>query len=298
MNLSVCTISFRHHLTSLEEIADWASESGFQGIELWGVHAKNLAGSPQYDAQWIRSKRLTVPMLSDYLPLHGDPQLAREKGLQLCRLCQHWGARKLRTFAGDKPSREVSSDERKTWATRLRELSEIAAYHGVSLVVETHPNTLADTQSSTLQLLEEVSHSALRLNLDVIHVWEGGADPLESLRLFEPFVAHMHLKNISRRELLPVFAPNNVYAPAGNRVGMVGLFNGAYDFTRFLRFVLMESRLSWDNLDASLEWFGSDVFGTLRHDRKQLNQLEADVLGRARLLREPSSGSPRATASR
>lgn len=298
MNLSVCTISFRHHLISLDAIADWATEHDFQGIELWGVHAKNLATFPQYDAHWIRSKCLSVTMLSDYLPLQGDRHLAREKALQLCRLCQHWGARKLRTFAGDKPSQNVSPEERGAWITRLRELCDIAATHGVSLVVETHPDTLADTQASTLQLLEEVSHSALRLNLDVIHVWEGGADPLEALRLFEPFVAHMHLKNITHRELLSVFAPNNVYAPAGSRAGMVSLFDGAYDFKRFLRFVLVESRLSWDSLDASLEWFGSDVTGTLLHDRKQLEQLETELVGRVRRPREPSLGSPRATAAR
>lgn len=298
MNLSVCTISFRHHLISLEEIARWAAMHDFQGIELWGVHAKNLSHWPEYDGQWIRSRNMSVPMLSDYLPLQGDRQFARDKAVQLCELCQHWGARKLRTFAGDKASADVTIEERRTWVVRLRELCDIAAAHGVLLVVETHPNTLADTHGSTLQLLEEVSHPALRLNLDVIHVWEAGTEPVEALRRLEPFVAHMHWKNITRRDLLPVFAPGNVYAPAGSRVGMVELFGGAYDFRRFLRFVMTESNLNSDSLDASLEWFGGDVFATLQGDRAQLRQFEAETLGRVRSAREHTPDWRSAAASR
>jgi 3-dehydroshikimate dehydratase len=276
VNLSLCTISFRHQLISLEQIAQWAARHRFQGIELWGVHAKNLADRPEYDIDWLRSKQLFVPMVSDYLPLHGDRKPALDKATQLCRLTQLWGAHKLRTFAGDRASSEISPEERRAWVARMRELCEVADAHGIYLVVETHPNSLADTPASTLQLLEEVDHPALRLNFDVIHVWEAGADPFAVLRELEPFVVHMHLKNIAARELLSVFAPANVYAPAGNRAGMVQLFDGAFDFRRFLRFVMTDSQLSWESLDASLEWFGADVLSTLAHDCHQLRQLESE----------------------
>ncbi|TIL53510.1 MAG: sugar phosphate isomerase/epimerase, partial [Mesorhizobium sp.] len=42
MRLSLCTITFRHHLLSLEDIARWAEANDFQGIELWGAHARNM----------------------------------------------------------------------------------------------------------------------------------------------------------------------------------------------------------------------------------------------------------------
>ena len=45
MNLSVCTITFRHQLISIAEIAKWSVANGFQGIELWGAHATNLGKS-------------------------------------------------------------------------------------------------------------------------------------------------------------------------------------------------------------------------------------------------------------
>ncbi len=69
MKLSICTISFRHYLHSIDQLADFAKAQGFQGIELWGVHAKNLADDLHYGADWLRSFGLETSMLSDYLPL-------------------------------------------------------------------------------------------------------------------------------------------------------------------------------------------------------------------------------------
>lgn len=286
MNLSVCTISFRHHLISLEQLARWAKAHQFQGIELWGVHAKNLGERPEHGIAWLRANGLRVSMLSDYLPLGGDRQRAIDKAESLCRLARVWNTEKVRTFAGDVASASVSREERAAWVVRLRELCEVAAAHGLLLVVETHPNTLADTRESTLRLLSEVYHPALRLNFDVIHVWESGVDPLRSFRELEPHIAHVHLKNVSAREALSVFSPANVYAPAGDRSGMVRLFEGAYDFEHFLRALMSEHPRRWRELDASLEWFGPDALPTLSHDLLELLRLETEVVLRASTERQ------------
>ena len=42
-------------------------------------------------------------------------------------------------------------------------------------MLETHPNTLTDTLPSTIELLEEVNHPNLKINLDFLHIWESGA---------------------------------------------------------------------------------------------------------------------------
>jgi 3-dehydroshikimate dehydratase len=41
---------------------------------------------------------------------------------------------------------------------------------------------------------------------------------------------------------------------------------------------MKESSIPWQNMDASLEWFGHDVFSTLDNDRKALAKLESDFL--------------------
>ena len=278
MKYSVCTISFRHQLISLERIANWAKAHQFDAIELWGVHAKNLRQSPDFTLESLVEKGLSVSMVSDYLPLDGDLNVALESAKSLCTITRSWGAKKLRTFSGNKPSAGMSVAERAACTKRLREYCKIAEDYGVYLIVETHPNTLADTLASTLQLIEEVNHPALRINFDVIHVWEMGSDPVFALNQLAPLIEHMHFKNITQRNLLNVFNPGNVYAPAGSREGMTPLFNGEYDFKQFLAYLMKESGVPWQNMDASLEWFGPDVFTTLDNDRKELAKLESHFI--------------------
>ncbi len=285
MNLCVCTISFRHQLISLEQVASFASHHGFQGIELWGVHARNLAESPGMDLALLRSHGLRVPMVSDYLPLEGRREVALEKAVKLCRVAQVWGAQKVRTFAGNLPSAAVSVAQRQDSVMRLRELCAVAEDHGMRLVVETHPGTLADRRDSIVRLAEEIDHPAFGFNFDVLHVWEGGADPVEVWRLIEPLIAHVHLKNVSARETLSVFSPPNVYAPSGERRGMVPLFAGSFDYRRFLKFAC--SRPLWAHIDASLEWFGLDALATLGRDSRELRTFEARHLAKQPRREDP-----------
>ena len=268
MRLAVCTISFRHHVISLTEVASFAQAERFHGIELWGAHAKNLADQPEYGAAWLRRYGLYVPMLSDYLPLEAPAVELWRKLDSLSGLARHWGARKLRTFAGRRSSAEASRDDRAHVAARLREACQRLADQDQLLLVETHPSTLADTAESTLRLLAEVNHPTLRVNFDVLHLWEGGDDPAAALARLKPYVSHYHLKNVSSRQQLDVFAPENVYAAAGSRAGMVPLFAGAFDYDAFLAGLASDPRL-----EASLEWFGDDVMSTLSHDRHAIEQL-------------------------
>ncbi len=270
MKLNVCTISFRHQLISLKQIALWAKSNDFKGIELWGVHAANMGDDLECDLSWLKSQDLNVPMISDYLILDGNHQVAVEKAKSLARLCHYWGASKLRTFAGSKASKDVTKQQRQDWVKRLQSLCSVVQDFGLYLVIETHPNSLADSLESTLQLIGEVNHPALRINFDVIHVWESGADPIRALNTLSPFIEHIHLKNISHRSLLGVFNPGNVYAPAGGREGMVNLFEGEYDFPKFLDALKSNRGSQWGSLDASLEWFGPSVIHTLEHDKQQL----------------------------
>lgn len=261
MKLSVCTISFRHHLISIEQVARWAHLHGFQGIELWGPHARNLLREPGYGAEWLSAYGLEVSMLSDYLPLDGSLSELRAKVSSLSELASRWGARKLRTFAGKVGSSGVAREQRRCIAERLRTACDLLPASNLVLLVETHPQTLADTTASTLSLLAEVDHPRLRVNFDVLHLWEAGDDPDTALSALRKHVSHYHLKNIRDRAELDVFSPGNVYSPAGSRRGMVPLHAGALDYRAFLANLADDERA-----EASLEWFGDDVEQTLRED--------------------------------
>ncbi|MBM7704552.1 sugar phosphate isomerase/epimerase family protein [Metabacillus iocasae] len=272
MNLSICTISFRHHLHSIDHLADWAQSNGFTGIELWGIHAKHLADEPSYNAQWLQSYGLQVSMLSDYFPLEASSLELTNAVQTLSSLGHRWGTKKLRTFAGQKASAATSKEERAYLVKQLRLVCELIHEQGQYVLVETHPNTLTDTLPSTLQLLEEVNHPALRVNFDVLHMWESGADPIEAFQVLQPFISHFHFKNITSRDQLNVFAPQNVYAAAGSREGMVPLFEGAVDYHSFLSIVA-----PLIDVDASLEWFGPNVKEVLASDCKKTTELVREL---------------------
>ncbi|QPQ31268.1 sugar phosphate isomerase/epimerase family protein [Lysinibacillus sp. JNUCC 51] len=267
MKLSICTISFRHHLHSIDQLAQFAKTQGFQGIELWGVHAKNLADELHYGADWLSSYGLETSMLSDYLPLEAPVSVMMAETERLSSLARRWGTNKIRTFVGKKGSLDTSSKEREELIFRLRMLCDYLESKGQYLLVETHPNTLTDNLPSTMQLLEETNHSSLRVNFDVLHIWESGMDPIVAVKQLRPYISHFHFKNIASRSQLGVFAPNNVYAAAGSREGMVPLFEGAVDYNEFLAEVG-----STVEVDASLEWFGSNVKSILANDVQEVKK--------------------------
>ncbi|UZM97778.1 sugar phosphate isomerase/epimerase family protein [Lysinibacillus sphaericus] len=271
MKLSICTISFRHYLHSIDQLADFAKAQGFQGIELWGVHAKNLADDLHYGADWLRSFGLETSMLSDYLPLDAPISEMMAETERLSTLAERWGTNKIRTFVGKKGSSDTSKKEREELTFRLELLCDYLESKGQYLLVETHPNTLTDNLPSTMQLLEETNHPRLRVNFDVLHVWESGINPIIAMEQLRAYILHFHFKNIASRTQLDVFAPHNVYAASGSREGMVPLFEGVIDYGEFLAEV--DSTME---INASLEWFGSNVKSVLTkdiHDVKKALQL-------------------------
>ncbi len=284
MHLSLCSISFRHHLISLPELADWAAAHGFQGIELWGAHARSLVDQPQLNAFWLNSLNLSVPMISDYLPMDTHDAEARQYCASLCKLARHWGAKKIRTFAGKCASRSITPEQYQVLVTRLRFYCDIVAEHELELLIETHPNTSADTTAATRKLLDDVDHPALKINFDVLHIWEAGDDPVSAWYELAPSIHHMHLKNISAREFLPVFEPANIYAAAGDRTGIVPTFEGAFDCAGFLT-ALPSDWLHY----ASLEWFGAHPKEILQKDCAQLFRLEQNQTHRPPVWKNAAS---------
>jgi 3-dehydroshikimate dehydratase len=280
IELALCTISFRHHLISLPDIASWASHNGFQALELWGIHALNLSDQPQFNAQWLAAFNLRVVMISDYLPMEGDERLALQKMRTLCRLAKRWGAAKIRTFAGKTASAATDAAALANLVRRLRRYSGLAAEQGLELLVETHPNTYADNTVATHKLLDQVQHSALKVNFDVLHIWEAGEDPVASWHSLAPHISHLHLKNIRHKRHLTVFAPHNVYAAAGSREGMVPLFEGACDYARFIQQLPGEI---WHS--ASLEWFGGFVKKVVKNDNRLIRELSSCHTGSQSLAR-------------
>ncbi|HDR4456815.1 sugar phosphate isomerase/epimerase family protein [Bacillus cereus] len=278
MKYSLCTISFRHQLISFTDIVQFAYENGFEGIELWGTHAQNLymqeRETTERELNFLKDKNLEITMISDYLDisLSADFEKTIEKSEQLVVLANWFNTNKIRTFAGQKGSEDFSEQERKEYVKRIHKICDVFAQHNMYVLLETHPNTLTDTLPATIELLEEVNHPNLKINLDFLHIWESGADPIDSFHQLKPWTLHYHFKNISSANYLHVFEPNNVYAAAGIRIGMVPLFEGIVNYDE----IIQEVRDT--NLFASLEWFGHNSKEILKEEMKVLINRNLEVV--------------------
>ncbi|PEB57183.1 3-dehydroshikimate dehydratase [Bacillus cereus] len=278
MKYSLCTISFRHQLISFTDIVQFAYENGFEGIELWGTHAQNLymqeREKTERELNFLKDKNLEITMISDYLDisLSADFEKTIEKSEQLVVLANWFNTNKIRTFAGQKGSEDFSEQERKEYVKRIHKICDVFAQHNMYVLLETHPNTLTDTLPATIELLEEVNHPNLKINLDFLHIWESGADPIDSFHRLKPWTLHYHFKNISSANYLHVFEPNNVYAAAGSRIGMVPLFEGIVNYDE----IIQEVRDT--NLFASLEWFGHNSKEILKEEIKVLINRNLEVV--------------------
>lgn len=272
MKVALCTISYRHHLRSFDDLLSYALTEQFDAVDIWGVHAKHLQDD---EVLRLREHPIEVSMLSHYLSFDAPLSVLLEQTKALSRLGQRIGTRRIRIFAGHKASQKLTEAERARLVYQLSGVCKVLDQAKQLVLLEIHPNTAADTIESTERLLHEVNHPACRVNFDVLHVVESGADPVAAYRQLEPVIEHLHLKTIARADQFDVFEPANVYAASGSRDGMVPLFDGIVDYDRF--FEELKSVLATKT--ASLEWFGENPDERLATDGRLVRQcLERPVL--------------------
>lgn len=245
MRIHACSVAFRHSSPTAAGLAAYTRQYGFDGIEIWAPHARDMA-----DDWAALPERPDVAMLSGYLPL-GTADFDASAARGLVDLTTRWKAPKLRLFAGQMGWDQANAADRASISRDLRLVADMAQDQGLRVAIETHPGTLADSLTATCDLMQMLDHPAIGLNFDVLHVWEGGTDPLAALEPLAPYLCHVHLKNVTMRERLTVFAPGNVHDADGDRTGMCPLFEGVLDYGRIMPALPQQ-------LDMSLEWFGPD----------------------------------------
>jgi len=79
---------------------------------------------------------------------------------------------------------------------RLRRAGDIAADHGVTIVLETHPDLITNADVA-LETMRGVDHRHVRVNFDTanIYFYNHDVDAVAELRKIVPYVAAVHLKD-------------------------------------------------------------------------------------------------------
>ncbi len=183
--------------TPLVDFVDKLADVGADGIELWGRHLENL-GEAEVEALAgaIKASSQKVEMLAPYWDFSSSDE-AVEKSLgdahEYLRIKDIFNCNRIRVFTGAPASAEATEQN---WQRALKGMNELARMYdgtGVTFVVETHGDQLADTPESCRRLMEELDEPSVRLNYQQM----GGA-PSDELDLIYPWVSHVHVSRTSR----------------------------------------------------------------------------------------------------
>ena len=85
----------------------------------------------------------------------------------------------------------------------LKELSSMAADHGVTLCVKAHVGAAMHDTPSTLRVLEAVDGASFGLDMDPSHIYRGGKDPVAALRQVIGRIRHVHVRDCKGRQRNP-----------------------------------------------------------------------------------------------
>jgi sugar phosphate isomerase/epimerase len=209
---------------SLEQVARWAHESGFEALEIacWpasGGEARRYAGVSHIDVEsfdrkairdLLRTHDLTISSLA-YYPNHLDPDPAAREAVndhlkRVIDVAQQLEVEVVGTFVGRDQHRSEADnleDFKKVWPPLVRYARE----RGVKVAIENCPmifsndewpggRNLAYSPSLWRQLFEIVPDDNFGLNFDPSHlVWQF-IDYLRAVREFAPRIFHVHAKDM------------------------------------------------------------------------------------------------------
>lgn len=131
-----------------------------------------------------------------------------EECLRALDLAADLGAPSVRVFGGEGPHGAARAESCARVAEALRRTAESAAERGVRVCLETHDDWCDPERVSTVMRL--VDHPAVGANWDILHpVRTGFATVEESFRALRPWIAHVHVHDVSDFDQL-------VWAPIGS----------------------------------------------------------------------------------
>lgn len=185
----------------LSELLPALSDAGFSELEIWQYHASSLdARGISHLATDLRAHGQQAVGLGAYPFLHLEGPEGDEATTRLGRLVAYaasLGVTTFKIFPGRVPS--AKADEA-TWARsilQLRGLAQQLAERGMTLTLETHGNTLCDTQESTARVLADLGDLD---NIGICFQPYTDQDTDAAIAFYEmlaPHVRHVHLQNRS-----------------------------------------------------------------------------------------------------
>ena len=185
----LCSVTLRQ--LPRGEVLNAASRAGLGCIE-WGGDIHVPPGDPAEAARAAAESRAGNVRVASYGSYFRAGPHDAEQFAPVLAAAVALGAPRIRIWAGDTASAQVSAEQRDAVVAASRAAATRAADAGVRLAFEFHGGTLTDTAESTVRLLEEVDHPA------VSTYWQPPVgldddDALAGLRKVLPWVSTVHV---------------------------------------------------------------------------------------------------------
>ncbi len=196
--LGLCSVSFRKHQP--EEILRAMQAAGLSCIE-WGsdIHApkddtEKLTGLVALQKQY----NIRCCSYGTYFRVGVTPAEELDGYIRAAKLL---GTDTLRLWCGNKNAEDYTQAEH--LFSQCKALAEIAQKHSVTLCMECHSGTYANSRDSILRLMEQVGHPAFRM------YWQpqqhhSFAENLACAKAVSPYVRNIHIFNWKGEEKHPL----------------------------------------------------------------------------------------------
>ena len=192
----LCFCSFSALDRSLGEAAALAAAAGLDGLEVT-AHAPHLEPTSGIDAaraagRAVRAAGIPVVAYGSYLGRYG--QVSTADAVRAATIAAALETPLLRVWA--EPIPDGSSDPGPSVAL-LRAACDAAAGDGITVVIERHLGSFADTPERIVRLLDAIDRANVALNyqvLDFLPMDQAAAQADDAERLL-PLAAYFHLKN-------------------------------------------------------------------------------------------------------
>ena len=262
MKLGVISDCFKR---SIEESISLAGKLGMDGIQIYAVSGEFcpevlLASEEkiEYYKSLLKENNLVVSALCGDLGGHGfeieeDNAVRVERTNRIVDLACKFDTKVVTTHIGVIPDDE-SAPKYKIMLDAIRKCGEYAASKGVTLAIETGPET-----APVLAGFVAKTGKGVGVNLDPANfVMVTGQDPAEAVRLIGKKIVHTHLKD---GKMLKKTDPKIIYDHFAE--GGIEALNVA-DF--FIETPVGEGDVDWKDYFAALNEIGFDGFLTIERE--------------------------------
>lgn len=189
---------------SVEQLIACCRACGFAGIELkeGPQYALSLSTGEEelrQAAEQFRAAGIAVTNIGSRAIFNGvreEEEQVFQELLQCIRMAQLLGARGVRIMLGtylryrNEPPRPLDRDKT---ISRIRQACDYAADRQVEIWIESHNEF--STGKALRELLDQVDRANCRVIYDIIHPYEFGESPEDTIRLLGSACAHVHIKD-------------------------------------------------------------------------------------------------------